>query len=246
MRDYRKYCFSWKEQILCTILAGGLTGIIAWLFYRSVYAFALFPFCRWLIGKQLKDRLRKKREQNMLHEFQGMLQIISGLLKAGYSMENAFLEGEHDFIRLYGGRCIMAQEFVAINHQLQMNIPIEKLLEDLAERTGIEEIDSFSQVFGFAKRGGGDIGKIFRDSAERIAERAEVKREIETVIAAKKLEQNIMALIPFGILIYIGVGMPEFLEPLYGSFTGIVVMSLCLGVYGVACLLAQKITEIQT
>lgn len=245
MQDYSKYCFSWKERMLCVILAGGMTSIIAWLFYRSVYALVLFPFCFWIMGKQLKARFQKKREQNMLHEFQGMLQIISGFLKAGYSMENAFLEGEQDFVRLYGRKCVMAQEFIAINHQLKMNIPIEKLLEDLAERTGIEEIDSFSQVFGFAKRGGGNVGKIFQDSAERIAERAEVKREMKTVIAAKKLEQNIMALIPCGILIYIGIGMPEFLEPLYGNFIGVLVMSLCLGVYGVACLLAQKITEIQ-
>lgn len=245
MQDYSKYSFSWKERFLCIALTSALTGIIAWLFYRSWYAVILFPLCLWIVRKNLKESCRKKREQAMLYQFQGMLQVVTGLLKAGYSMENAFREGEQDFVRLYGKECAMAKEWAVINHQIKMNVPIEKLLEDLAERSGIEEIDSFSQVFGFAKRGGGDVIKIFQDSTERIAERAEVKREIETVVAAKKLEQKIMAVVPCGILIYIGVGMPEFLEPLYGNLTGVLVMSLCLGIYGIACKMAQKIVDIQ-
>lgn len=245
MPDYRDYYFSWKEWMLCLSLAMGVTGMVAWLFYRSVYAIILFPLCFVIVKKQLREQRQKKREQDMLYQFRGMLQSIAGLLKAGYSMENAFGEGTQEFARLYGKDCIMYQEFSAINHQIKMNVPLEKLLEDLAERSGIEEIDSFSQVLGFAKRGGGNIVKIFQESVEKITERAEMKREIETVIAAKKLEQKIMALVPCGILVYLGIGMPEFLMPLYGNPTGVLVMSVCLGVYGAACKMAQKIVEIQ-
>lgn len=245
MPDYRNYYFSWKEWMVCLTFSVGVTGMIAWLFYRSVYALVLFPVCFLIIKKQLKEQFQKKREQEMLYQFREILQAIAGLLKAGYSMENAFWEGTQDFVRLYGKECVMYQEFAAINHQIKMNVPLEKLLEDLAERSGIEEIDSFSQVLGFAKRGGGNIVKIFQESVEKITERAEMKREIETIIAAKKLEQKIMALVPCGILIYLGIGMPEFMTPLYGNPTGILVMSVCLGIYGMACKMAQKIVEIQ-
>lgn len=245
MPDYSKYYFSWQEWLKCFAIAGAGTGMVAWLFYRSVYVMILFPLCLEITKRQLRRYCKKKREQEMLRQFQEMLQIIAGLLKAGYSMENAFREGERDFVELYGKECVIAREFAVINHKLRMNVPIEKLLDDLAERSGIEEIESFSQVFGFAKRGGGDIVKIFRDSTERIAEQAEMQREIETLISGKKLEQKIMALVPCGILIYIGVGMPEFLEPLYGNLPGVLIMSLCLAVYGASCLMAQKIVEIQ-
>jgi len=43
MPDYSKYCFSWKEKVLCFGLGVLLTGVIAWLFYKSVYAVVLFP-----------------------------------------------------------------------------------------------------------------------------------------------------------------------------------------------------------
>lgn len=245
MPTYSKYYFSWKEKLLCLIAGGGSTGVIAWLFYRSIYAMVLFPVCLVIVGKELRQHFQSKREQELRRGFQGMLQIVSGLLKAGYSIENAFQEGVRDFAGLYGKECVLYREWTALNHRLEMNISIEKLLEDLAQRTELEEIESFSQVFGFAKRGGGDIVRIFQDSAEKIAERAEVRREIETVIAAKRLEQKIMLLVPCGILVYIRIGMPEFLSPLYENAKGVLIMSLCLGIYGIACKMAQRIVEIQ-
>ena len=139
----------------------------------------------------------------------------------------------------------MAQEFENIIRHMQLNMPLEQLMEDLAQRSGIEEIVSFTQVFGFAKRSGGDMMKIFQDTVEKIRQKTDVEREIETVIAAKKTEQRIMDLVPFGILLYVGAASPEFLEPLYGNWSGALVMTVCLLGYAGAFFLSEKILAIQ-
>ena len=87
--------------------------------------------------------------------------------------------------------------------------------------------------------------KIFQDTTEKIRQKVEVEREIETVMAAKKAEQRIMDLVPFGILLYVGLTSPEFLQPMYGNITGVVVMTICLLGYAGAFLLAEKILDIQ-
>ena len=87
--------------------------------------------------------------------------------------------------------------------------------------------------------------KIFQDTAEKIRQKSDVEREIETVLAAKRTEQRIMDLVPFGILFYVGVTSPEFLQPLYGNLLGAFVMTLCLLGYATAFLLAEKILDIQ-
>ena len=130
-------------------------------------------------------------------------------------------------------------------NQMRLNMPLEQLMEHLAQRSGIEEIDSFTQVFAFAKRGGGDMMKIFQDTAEKIRQKADVEREIETVLAAKKTEQRIMDLVPFAILLYVGLTSPELLSPLYGNPAGVFIMTLCLLGYGGAFLLAEKILDIR-
>lgn len=165
-------------------------------------------------------------------------------LKAGYSMENAFLQSWEEYAKLYGQKSLMAQEFRNIIYQMKLNEPLEQLVEDFALRSGIEEISSFSQVFSFAKRGGGDMRKIFQDTVEKIRQKSDVEREITTVVTAKKMEQRIMDLVPFGILFYVGATSPEFLAPLYGNALGACIMTICLLVYAGAFLLAEKILDI--
>lgn len=243
--QYKIYTFSWKEKLLCLGITVGAAAIISWLFYRSIWAMALTALLYYPVKKEIAFYLLKKRRQEMLFHFKEMLQMISASLKSGYSVENAFVEAEHDFVKLYGEQGIIAKEFAALNYQVKVNTPIEELLDDLAERSGIEEISNFAQVFLFAKRGGGDFIKIFYGTVEKIREKAEAVREIETVMAAKRLEQNIMNLVPFGILVYAGLGMPEFLNPLYGNLLGAVVMSICLMIYLSAFKLALSIMNIE-
>lgn len=245
MQSYSRYVFSWKEKGICVLAAAGISGLVSWLFYRSIYAMVLFVPAVVLVKKEMERLLLEKQNSRILFQFKDMLQMMAAALKAGFSIENAFRETEAEFRRLYGAQAIMSKELSGMNRKIAMNVPVELLLEDLAERTGVEEISSFSQVFGFAKRSGGDVIKIFQDSAEKIKEKAEAVREIELVTAAKRMEQKIMAAVPFGILLYLGIGMPEYLAPLYGNAAGILIMSVCLGAYLAACQIARKIVNIR-
>ena len=160
-------------------------------------------------------------------------------------MENAFAQAWEEFAKLHGRKSLMAQEFRNISHRMKLNEPLEQLVEDLAQRSGVEEIVSFSQVFVFAKRSDGDMMKIFGNTVEKIRQKSDVEREIATVVTAKKTEQRIMDLVPFGILFYVGTASPEFLAPLYGNVPGAFVMTVCLFAYFLAFLLAEKILEIE-
>lgn len=244
-QDYRHYVLDWRENLLWFAATMGITSLIAWLFYRSVYAMAIIAPMLFLTRRIFCRHLLEKRKRELLYQFGEMLQMISASLKAGYSMENAFLQGWKEYARLYGEKSLMAQEFRTISHQMQFNEPLEQLVEELAQRSGVEEIVSFSQVFSFAKRGGGDMMKIFQDTVEKIRQKSDVEREIATVITAKRTEQRIMDVVPFGILLYVGLTSPEFLAPLYGNLPGAAVMTVCLLVYVGAFLLAEKILDIR-
>ena len=226
-------------------MAVGISGIISWLFYQSFYGMAgvipLYILVKKYLGKYL---LRRQRKQ-MIFQFREFLQMTVAALKAGYAMENAFAEAWQEYVELYGSKTIIAQEFRNIINKVQLNIPLEELMDDFAQRSGIEEILSFAQVFGFAKRSGGDMLKIFYGTAEKIRQKSEVEREIETMVTAKRTEQRIMDLVPFGILFYVGITSPEFLKPLYGNIMGVSVMTVCLLGYLGAFLLAERILDIR-
>ena len=70
-------------------------------------------------------------------------------------------------------------------------------------------------------------------------------REMETVIAAKKLEFQIMSIIPIGILLYMKLGFGEFLDILYGNIVGATLMTICLFAYLLIYMAGRKIVNME-
>ena len=86
--------------------------------------------------------------------------------------------------------------------------------------------------------------QIIKATVRKIADKIEVKREIETVMAAKRLEQKVMQAVPVFILFYLDVTSPGFLSVLYGNAVGILFMTGCLALYLAAMRIAEKIVDI--
>ncbi len=62
---------------------------------------------------------------------------------------------------------------------------------------------------------------IIRNTTSQIGDKIEVKREIDTLLAAKKYEFQIMSMVPYGIIAYMSLSFSDFMEELYGNVTGI-------------------------
>ena len=54
------------------------------------------------------------------------------------------------------------------------NIPIEALLSNFAQRSGVEDIENFANVFATCYRKGGNIKEIIKNTAEIIGDKIEI------------------------------------------------------------------------
>ena len=245
LKNYGKYQMGATDWIYCTAKATVISAAIAWLFYRNFRGLLIMPIVWALFFWQQKKEGGKKQRQRLRSQFKECIRIVTGLLYSGYSIENAFKEAERELCQLWGKQAEMCRELCIINQHIKLNIPVEALLQNLAERSGVEEILGFGQVFSFAKRSGSDFARILKDTAERIGEKADLERELETLVAARQLEQKIMNVIPLGILFFVDITSPGFLGIMYSSSLGRVFMSVCLLLYGGAYLLSGKIVDIR-
>lgn len=243
--QYDHYHFSPKE--LCLYLVEGVTGLLAaaWLFYNSLFAAVLCSPLLLVFLKKKGKQLNIKRQEQLNQQFKDALVSLKSAVGAGYAIENAFRETYHDLKLIYEENSYIVKEFQYMIAKLEMNVPIEHLLTDFGERSQVEDIQNFAEIFGIAKRTKGELGKIMERTVRIISEKIEVKQEIRTMMAAKQLEQRIMCVIPFGLIFYMRIGFPGFLDKLYGQAGGVILMSICLGIYTGAFLLGEKIVRIE-
>lgn len=243
--DYNKYQFTLKENVRCISQGMVIVIILSILFYQSILAVLFLSPIIYLYYKMKKQGLINNRRWRLNLEFRDGINALSAALEAGYSSENAFEEALRDLRQLYDKDSIILQEFSYIINQIHMNITIEKALSDFGDRTGIEDIQSFAEVFTTAKRTGGDLINVIRISSSMISDKIEVKKEIRTLITEKRLEANIMKLMPLLILIYLSISSSGFLNPLYHNLQGVLIMTVFLACYLGAFLIIDRIIAIE-
>ncbi len=239
-RDIRK-----SEYLLAGLQGVLLISIISYLFYGTVLgAILLSPYLIRYMKSWEKQAIRKKKQEFQL-QFKEAIGSMSAALNVGYSVENAMREAWNDLRLLYKKDAVIVREFRYMVRQQEMNLTVESILKGFAARTSDEEVRVFADVFSMAKRSGGDMIQIIRNAIGHIGEKIDVKREIDTMITAKKLEFKIMSVVPMAMICYVKISFPEFVDVLYGNLFGVIVMTVCLVIYAIAYEFGKKMTEIE-
>lgn len=198
-----------------------------------------------LVFQRTKTAYGKKRLWQLNLQFREALGAISGALMAGYSIENSFREAKQDLMLIYKEDADIMRELIFINQQIQRNQRVEDLLLDFADRSHLEDILNFTEVFVMAKRSGGNLMAILNRTVRNISDKIEIKREIQTLIAGKQMEAKLMTVIPLGIIGYLRLFSAGFLDVLYHNLLGITIMTVVLLLYGLGIYLAEKIVDIE-
>lgn len=218
---------------------------VNYLFYQNFLSlFFLWPLGLYYIFRRKRQEL-KRRKNRLWMQFREALSALQVSISAGYSLENAILEARKDLERIYGKKGEMAIEFHYMEIQLEHGISIEKLLNGLARRSGIEDIHNFSQILIQSKKMGGNMRKVLQECITSMEEQMDVQKEIQTILASRQLEQRIMSILPLGIILYLRFSSPSFLAVLYGNPAGACVMTLCLVLYLCACQWGERMVEIE-
>ncbi len=218
---------------------------ILYLFFKSAFILLILPICIFFYHKINRKKLMKRYKEKIASEFKDFLISLTASLRAGYSIENAINEAHKEMVVMFGGEAPITLETEKMINQISLGIPVENALEEFSERSQVEDIATFTSVLKIAKRTGGDMVEIIKKTTSDITAKIDTKNEIEVLISQKRLEQNIMSIMPLAIILYVDLTSKGLLDPLYGNLKGVLIMTGCLILYAIAYLIAQKIMNIE-
>lgn len=193
-----------------------------------------------------RDRRAKgKRQQEQLSEqFKEALGYMKEILQAGTAFERTVSETAARMEGAYGEKSMLAEELKRIHRQVQIGVPVEEAFAEFAGRSGNEDVEGFAEVLRIAKRSGGGIGGVISYTEGVLQDKQETMRQIGTALHAREYEAGLLKIMPFGILGYFLLFLPEFLDPLYRLAVGKLIMSGLLAVYLGLCLALDRLCEI--
>lgn len=243
---YTTYHLTVKDRIQYGAIGLGLAALIARTMYNSLPVFLLLgPAAAFFLPVFMKPKLKKARLDRLSVRFREAIGILSGYISAGSSVENAFASATGELEKLFGKRADITAEFSGISMLVRLNRPVGDALQDFADRSGLQDIQNFAEVFIIAGKTGGSLREIIERTATVLREKMAVAEEIVNMTASRRYEQKVMNVIPFFIILYLDITSPGFLDVMYTTLLGRLVMTGCLAMIAAAYILSNKLLEIK-
>ncbi|MCR4651396.1 MAG: type II secretion system F family protein [Lachnospiraceae bacterium] len=241
--DYKYEDLSGRESLICILQGAGLMTVFGYFFYKSVYAVLFLLPLVYPYYKYRTAQINGKRRKKLVYDFKEAVKFVSYSLEAGYSLENAFVNSIEEMGRLYKEETDILAELRAIRAGLDNNRTLSSLLQNLAMRSGEEDISNLVMILSTGKKMGGNMKETIHNYLEIMEEKTALEMEIDMALSSRRYELKIMSVIPFLIILYVDVSNRGLLDPLYHNPVGIVIMTVMLGVYCLAIIIAEKIMK---
>jgi tight adherence protein B len=193
-----------------------------------------------VVGPFLFLAVRASRRRAKFDEqLPSTLQLLSGALQAGHSLQQAVDTVVHE-----AGDPI-AGEFQRVLTEARLGRPLEEAFEAMAKRTGSIDFEWTVMAIRLQRQVGGNLAEVLSTVAQTIRDRYSLKRQIKALSAEGRLSSLILTVLPILLFAALLVFNPLFLRPLYTTGLGIMMMSgaAVLMILGVIWL--RKITEIK-
>ena len=260
--NYKVYYMKPKEKLLYALLAFAVGAAVALLFYGGIgkdefgqptkITHILNIVIPAIVGAvaikffipQRTETIIAKRKAELGRQFRDMLDSLTTSLGAGKNVTDAFYSVYDDLRVQYDSDAYILKELEVIISGIENNYAIEDLLEDFGNRSDIDDILSFANVFKVSYRKGGNIKDIIRNTHSILSDKMEISEDIETLVSSNKLEQNIMLVMPVVLIGAIKMMSPEFAAN-FVSPSGLASTTVSIVIFAAAYYLGKEILDIK-
>lgn len=220
-------------------------GVIGSIFYNHVLASIIMGFVMQVFLTEYVQYKLKKINIRIIDEFMIFNSILLGEISGSASIENIYRRiGKNVKEDKVIGISLLKKEFEKWSNAVNLGERPENVLMNFAKEFGDMSILQYSFVFKISRKQGVDLKTVISTINQILREKIRINQDINVLISEKKLEQKIMNVMPFVMILFLKYTAFEFISPLYENVVGRVAMSIVLIIFGICYIWSNKITNI--
>jgi len=196
-------------------IASFILGVPWYVSLVAVFA-GTFGFPRWFL-----NFLRKRRQNVFMNDFADAIDVMVRGLKAGLPVSDAM-----KVIAAESGPPV-GPEFVEVVEGQRVGISIDQGIERMFERMPLAEVNFLAIVMAIQQKTGGNLSEALNNLSKVLRDRKKMKAKIRAVSQEAKSSAAIIGALPFVIMGALTVLNPEYLNPLFYTRTGNILLLGC-------------------
>src|SRR5205823_4412603 len=117
-----------------------------------------------------------------------------------------------------------AKEFTRVLSETQLGRPMDQALGDMSERVGSKNLSFVITAVTIQRQVGGSLAGLFDMVADTVRQRQQFARKVRGLTAMGRMSAYVLIGLPFFIALAVSVINPTYMDPLYHSHTGHMLM----------------------
>jgi tight adherence protein B len=138
-----------------------------------------------------------------------------------------------------------ASEFARVLTATRLGATLVEGLADMADRLDSRDLLYTVQAISVQQRTGGKLAEVLGIVADFMRGRAELRREIKALTAEGRLSAYILGGLPFAIAGFISLVNPDYLDPLYTTLPGLLMLAVAGALMTVSFFFMARIIKIE-
>ncbi len=247
MPVYTKCNMTKMQHILTYIVSGALLSVVMYLFYHIVVLSAIVGFAgAFVIEKMFAYRTIEKRQRELRLQFKEFLESMSVAVGAGNVEVHAIKSALKDLRIAYNEDADIVKEVENILMQYEKGGKLLKdLFQDFADRSGIDDIQSFATIYAVIEGKSDRFGDILMQTQGIIGDKIAIEQEIQTVITSAKSETNMMIVMPVIIVVAMSGMGGGLMDALFSTMVGHLVATAAIVIFAASYIYAVKVSDVK-
>ena len=175
-----------------------------------------------LVPPALVNFLASKRSKKFSAALPDTLNLLSGSLRAGYSL----LQGVEAVSKEVGDP--MGQELRRVITEARLGREIEDAMDAVAERMDSPDFAWAVMAIRIQREVGGNLSELLLTVADTMVHRERLRRDIAALTAEGKISAIILGLLPVGLGAFMWMSNPVYMKPLGATTMGHVLLAVAL------------------
>lgn len=230
------------EYIVIRLALAGIGFIAPFFVIQGVLGWLLMATCGvvgYNLPKIYMNRRYKSRLAKLNAQLPEALTMISNSLKAGFGLLQSLSVASEQL------QHPISTEFARTIHEMNIGSGVEEAMIALGERSDSYDLDIVITAILVQRTVGGNLGEILDNVADTMRERIRIRGEIETLTAQQKLTGIVIGLLPLAVGVMFTVISPGYINPLFTTVLGKVMLVLAVVLEVVGIMIIQRIMDIE-
>ncbi len=221
-------------------IGGGILVFAAFApqWFPAILFGSIFTLAGWKAPRPIVDWMYARRVNKFGLQMVDGLALMSNGLKSGLSIVQSLslvTEEMPDPIR---------QEFNLVLSENKLGVSLEEAFNNLSKRVISDDVEMFVTSVNILKETGGNLAETFDTIVTTIRERIKVENKIAALTAQGLYQGLAVMAVPPALMIVFYQTDPEFMEPLFTTFLGWLIVGAVFGLMIIALFVILRIIKI--